>query len=293
MFLGKVKISSHQEISPGYFHLVLNSPEISAQARPGQFIHLRMNCESDPLLRRPFSIYRIRYSRNGSPGDKIEILYQVVGKGTAFLSRKLVGEYLDVLGPLGKGFSWKEQMRTAILVTGGIGIAPLLFLMETILQQWKALKESPSRLRNRKIILLTGARTSSEVLAVKEFQTLGVEVRITTEDGSYGEKGVVTQLLAEELFESHWPQFTKIFACGPREMLAEVAKISFLHRIPCEVALEENMACGLGVCGGCVCEGADGRYLRVCQEGPVFPAEVVFERQSNLEEGNIWGKREF
>jgi len=282
MFLGKVKISSHQEVSPGYFHLVLNSPEISASARPGQFIHLRVDCGSDPLLRRPFSIYRIRYSRDGSPGDKIEILYRVVGKGTALLSRKLAGEYLDVLGPLGKGFSWEEQMRTAILVAGGMGIAPLLFLTETILWQWKALKESSSHLRGRKVILLTGARTSSEVLAVKEFQVLGVKVRIATEDGSYGEKGIVTQLLAEELFESHWPQFTKIFACGPREMLAEVAKISFLNGIPCEVALEENMACGLGVCRGCICEATGEQYLRVCQEGPVFPVEKIFQGQSDV-----------
>lgn len=280
MFLGKVKISSQQEVASGYFHLVFNSPEISAQARPGQFIHLRLDYGNDPLLRRPFSIHRVPFSANGlAPGDKVEILYRVVGKGTTLLSRKVAGGYLDVLGPLGKGFAWGAQMRTAILVAGGIGIAPLLFLAESILCQWKTLKELPSRLRRRKIVLLIGARTRIEILAVKEFQILGAEVKVITEDGSYGEKGIVTELLSEELFESNWPQLTKIFACGPREMLAEVANISFGHGIPCEVSLEENMACGLGICLGCVCAGAGGRYLQVCREGPVFSAEEIFKSE--------------
>lgn len=259
--------------------MVLDAPSIAGQARPGQFLHVRCSESYDPLLRRPFSVHRINES-------SVEILYQVVGKGTEVLSRRKAGGELSILGPLGNGFSIDEEDSTAILVAGGIGIAPLVALAERL-----AHSQQPTVHSKKKVYFLIGARTKELILYEEEFQKLGMEVRVSTEDRSYGQRGMVTELLKDLLGTGNWELGT-IYACGPKDMLKEVAKISKSFGARTQASLEENMGCGVGACLGCVVkmkrseargQKPDERtassqafiYKRVCTDGPIFDLDSV------------------
>ncbi|MEW6095869.1 MAG: dihydroorotate dehydrogenase electron transfer subunit [bacterium] len=257
MIQTKGKILVNDNIAPEYYKMALKSPEIVKTAKPGQFVHIKVSESYDPLLRRPFSIHSIKNS------DIVEILYRVVGKGTELLSEKKVGEELDILGPLGNGFKINNE-RKIVIIGGGAGIAPLFFLTQ------KAIASSNN------IIVLIGAKTKRLILCEQEFKDLGVAVQIATEDGSYGHKGLVTDLLNQFSSAS-----ISLFACGPSIMLREVAIFSHKHNLPCQVSLESRMACGVGACLGCAIK-VKGEVKtiskRVCSEGPVFAAkEIVFE----------------
>lgn len=287
------RLLSNIHLSGNYYKLVLKLPKIARLAVPGQFVMLRLSDRYQPFLRRPFSIHRAGYSskaqhrrgyiKNLDP-NIIEILYEVIGKGTEVLSRKQTGEYLNVLGPLGNGFSILDS-QLSILVGGGIGIAPLLFLAERI----KALNSTTHRIQ-----ILIGAKTKKEILSQKDFMGMGLNVKISTDNGSAGFKGRVTQLLKgilpSELKRSSpsmkinkyisrsVPLAAVIFACGPKPMLKGIAEISRMYKIPAQISLDEYMACGMGVCLGCMVKTTDG-YQRVCQEGPVFDAaKVIWQR---------------
>ena len=215
------------------------------------------------LLRRPFSIHR-------AGKGKLEVLYAVVGEGTRLLSQKKPGKHLDVIGPLGNGFDYERRTTNderLILVAGGMGVAPLIFLAEKLGQRSKVKGQG-------KPLVLLGAGTKKQVLCEKEFKQLGCEVMVATDDGSVGFKGKVTDLLKDFLRPtSHVPRPT-VYACGPRPMLRALSRISLKNNIPAQISLEEHMSCGIGACMGCVVDTLQG-FKRVCKEGPVFDAGQI------------------
>ncbi|MCX5697127.1 MAG: dihydroorotate dehydrogenase electron transfer subunit [Candidatus Omnitrophica bacterium] len=274
----KARIQLNKEINTGYYLCVVKSNEIAKTALPGQFLNIRLTADGSPLLRRPFSIHKVN-------GRDLEVLYEVVGEGSRIFSQKKPGEYLDVIGPLGNGFSLpttNDQPRlplgtqggqgpTTIIVAGGMGVAPLLYLAEK-------LAYSLGHMAYSKPLVLIGAKTKNQLLCGKEFKALGCQVKIATDDGSKGFKGRVTDLLKKILPQaiSHKP--LAIYSCGPRPMLKEICRISNQYDIPAQVSLEEHMACGFGACLGCAVNTIDG-YKRVCKDGPVFEAANITWRE--------------
>jgi len=251
----KVKITENSSVAPGYYLMVVDSGGIAEGALPGQFVMLKANSGSAPLLRRPLGIHRLKSGR-------LEFLYQVVGPATEILAQKRSGEFLDILGPLGNGFDLSPVLegRRPILVAGGMGVAPLTFLAE------KLSKEKP--------LVLLGARTKSAILCEKEFKAFGCGVLVATDDGSKGFKGFVTDLLANVLLTAGKAQAVTVYACGPKPMLKATGLVAADCGVFAEFSLEAHMACGIGACLGCVVETKSG-YKRVCAEGPVFKSNEI------------------
>jgi dihydroorotate dehydrogenase electron transfer subunit len=244
-----------REISGGIFMLRFQSSAIAAHAAPGQFVNLRCSGSFAPLLRRPFSISRVEE-------DTIELLFNVVGQGTAILSQKRAGDEIDVLGPLGAPFKIQGAYETAILVGGGLGVAPLPFLTEALVKQKKAIQT------------VVGAR-SAKHLADRHLQNL----QIATDDGSRGFHGTVVDLLRSIWLKEQWKN-PKIFGCGPTKMMAALSEFARSEEVDCELSLEGDMACGMGLCQGCVVERTDGskKYSLVCVEGPTFNSKDIVVR---------------
>ncbi|MCM8801010.1 MAG: dihydroorotate dehydrogenase electron transfer subunit [Candidatus Omnitrophica bacterium] len=252
----KARIIESLRLTLGYHKLLLSAEGITQLARPGQFINIKVCQDYEPLLRRPFSIHRIKDAY-------LEIIFKIVGKATELLSKKDQGDYLDIIGPLGKGFwIFDSSAWVPILVGGGIGIAPLLFLGEYL-----------KHLGFLSIVLI-GAKKKDEILAEEDFRRIGCKVKVSTEDGSRGFKGKVTDLLIKVLKKGSFPKEAIIYACGPRRMLEEINLISKRYRVSAQVSLEEHMACGIGACFGCVVNTRDG-YKRVCKDGPVFNIDEI------------------
>lgn len=275
MIQQKVKIVSNQRVGPGYFKLKFACREIARCVLPGQFVMVRVSDGFTPLLRRPFGVH-------STSGGKIEILYEMVGKGTQALAEKKSGEALDVLGPLGNGFDYRFPVfpfsRLPVLVAGGMGVAPLFFLaqkLSSIKHRASSIEALGSRI---KIQVLIGVKTKNAVLCENEFKRLGYEVKVATDDGSRGFKGYVSDLLKSILRNTQYAvRNAEIYACGPRPMLKEIKKICLQKNIPGQASLEEHMACGIGACMGCAAKTVDDGFKRVCKEGPVFDiAEVIF-----------------
>ena len=275
------RIISNKKITKGYSQLKIEVPSVIQGAQPGQFLHMRINDFGDPLLRRPFSIHNLSVVK--SKGKKIicDILYEIKGKGTSLLTEKQSGEYLNILGPLGRCFNYQKQNSDAqidIIVAGGAGIAPLFFLAHKISDS----KTNKRKSDKGKVVVLIGAATGSKILKAKELQNLSCDVAIATEDGSQGFKGRVTALLEKKILskidalakKSSKEVAVNIYACGPMAMLTEVAKICKIKKIPLQVSLEEFMGCGIGACLGCAIETNTG-YQRVCHDGPVFNAQDI------------------
>ncbi len=270
MYQVVAEVLSNKNIALNYFKITLNAPEICQNAQPGQFVHIKVTAGSAFLLRRPFSVHN-------TEDEKLEILYRVVGKGTDLLSQKGRSKKLDLLGPLGQGFELKEKIRTAILVAGGIGVAPLYFLAKRLLNyDSKISDQAPPKSRRPQITVLLGAQTKKQILCAQDFENLGVTVKIATEDGSWGYEGLVSDFLAETLLQYSKPD--SVFACGPVPMLKKIAQLSRKYRLPSQVSLEQRMGCGIGVCMGCVVRAPEG-YLRVCKDGPVFNVtQILWDR---------------
>lgn len=252
IFQTKAKVIFNKRVKERYWRCAIETADIAATACPGQFLTIRFSDVGAPLLRRPFSIHRVK-------GKTIEIMYEVVGDGTRILSRKKPKEYLDIIGPLGNGFIFNGP---TVIVSGGIGVAPLVFLAE--------------KLACRKPLVLLGAKTKSQILCKNDFQKLGCRVTISTDDGSEGHKGKVTELLKGILRKNAITQerYNAIYACGPKPMLKEISRIAGQYKIAAEVSLEAHMACGIGACLGCVINTITGQQ-RVCKEGPVFKADEI------------------
>lgn len=254
-FQEKSIVVANQRLSAQYFRLILRAPRIAAQARPGQFVMAACGATLDPLLRRPFSIHRC-------PGDEtVHLLIKIVGKGSRLLSELQPKAVVDLLGPLGRGFSFQAE-RIGCLVGGGVGMAPLLFLVEYANHQFQ---------QHAPLHVFLGGQTGDDLRQLgREFQELGCRVSLATDDGTLGHHGLVTEPLAQEIKAMHIA-----YACGPMPMMAATAALCKEARIACQVSLESHMACGLGACLGCAVHGADGHYRHVCKHGPVFAAEEV------------------
>ncbi len=250
----KAKILINRKINATCWRLEFRSAAIVRFAQPGQFVNIRISDTGGPLLRRPVSIHGVKSGR-------VKIIYEVVGTGTRMLSAKKPGESLDLIGPLGRGFDYTCVKKPAagkyILVAGGMGVAPLVFLAE--------------KLKSRKPVVLIGARSKDKIICCQEFKSLGCLVRVATDDGSLGFKGKVTELLKEIL---QGEKIAGVFSCGPHPMLKAVARIAGENKICAQLSLEEHMACGIGACLGCVVATRHG-YRSVCKDGPVFFSEEL------------------
>jgi len=240
-----------------FYRMGLRVGALSKAVEPGQFFTIRCSDGLDPILRRPFGVHRIIKAKG-----VLEILYKVVGPATELLSRKKAGDKLDIIGPLGNGFPLKLTANryplTAILVAGGHGVAPLL--------------ELARRLGNS--IIFMGAKTEAEVVCERDFQKLGAEVHIATEDGSTGKKGLVTDLLKKFLLSAIGHRPSAIYACGPNAMLKAIAKIAAAKKTKAYGSFEEHLACGVGSCYGCAIKTKEG-YKRICKDGPVFDLKEI------------------
>ncbi len=250
-----------------YVLLGLRTPQIARQAQPGQFLMVRVNEQAHPLLRRPFSIH-------AREKDTIEILFTKAGPGTAILAEKNTGEILDVLGPLGKGFTFKRNLKekTVFLVGGGRGIAPLYFLA----QELRAGGIHP--------IIFYGGKTEAELPILEKFHKEGFDLFVSTDDGSCGFKGFISSLLQGELQRAR-ARPGHIYACGPALMMKAVAALAEARGIPAQFSLESIMGCGIGACWGCVRrikKGDQAEWTKICEEGPVFRgSEIVWEEEDS------------
>jgi dihydroorotate dehydrogenase electron transfer subunit len=229
-------------------------------AKAGQFVMLRISRQTQPLLRRPFSIHNLIMT--GDVAQGLEMLYKVVGKGTARMAGLKPGDVVDILGPLGSGFIVPRQAGRIFFVAGGIGVAPLVFLVSQLQRLDTDLSQSRA---------FIGGRNKEDLLCQDDFIESGVAVQTTTDDGSAGDQCLVTHPL-EEVVEKTPPDM--IVACGPMEMLSCIVGITEKFGVPCQVSIETMMACGMGACLGCAVEGRDrpDRYLHACLDGPVFDA---------------------
>jgi dihydroorotate dehydrogenase electron transfer subunit len=257
-------VISNTEVSPGYFRIRLTAPPEIAGTLPGKFVMVKVRDSIDPLLRRPFGIFDVGCMGSEYPGggtrEFFEILYKVVGKGTTILANLHHGDRLDILGPLGNGFGSDSAGTENILVGGGVGLAPLYYLGRVLA-------------RSSNVRLFAGGRSRDDIICITEFERLGIETYVSTDDGTLGEEGVVTEALGKYLLNDSAGK--SIYACGPFPMLKAVSVIAGRFGIPCQVSLEAYMACGVGACLGCVIKGRNHTdespdYRCVCKEGPVF-----------------------
>jgi dihydroorotate dehydrogenase electron transfer subunit len=283
-----VPIMENIPIARDTFRLRLDAPALAQSILPGQFVMIRPGPEGadDPLLGRPFALYDIVQSAAGNP-FAVDLVYLVIGRGTAALAQRRPGERVSVWGPLGNGFG-PPPGGDVVFIAGGIGQTPFLALGRWWLgkmaygQRQDEHKPSAASPLNgltfaSSASLLYGVRTAALLAGVCDFRQAGVAVELATDDGSAGHHGFVTDLLARRLEREERP--AKVVGCGPPAMLAAVTRLVGRYRIPCDVSLENHMACGFGACFSCVApiREPDGtsELRRVCVEGPVFAAEAV------------------
>jgi dihydroorotate dehydrogenase electron transfer subunit len=237
-------------IGPDVYRMELAVPEIAAAAQPGTFVHLQLTGGSSHILRRPFGVAGADLKRG-----TITVIYRLVGEGTRLMAALPNGSILSCLGPLGRGFTLTD--KPAVLIGGGTGMAPLLFLAD--------------RLAGCNTTVIVGGKTASEVFWT-DWLSQG-RILATTDDGTAGHKGFAVDILAEAIQAAG---ASMVYACGPQIMMEKAAAIAAECGCSCEVSLESYMGCGTGGCLGCVVDGRDGKRYKVCHDGPVFPAEEVF-----------------
>jgi dihydroorotate dehydrogenase electron transfer subunit len=267
MVLERAEILFNDALNQDLYHLGLRCPQIAASIQPGQFLMVRIRPGFDPLLRRPFAVHRLRLP------EGFEILYKVVGQGTRLLTETGRGASLDVLGPLGRGFEIPDGDGLLVMVAGGIGVAPLPFLAETLVRSG----------RKGPYLIWFGGKTARDLVCVHHFQDLGFVTELVTEDGTAGRKGLVTDYLEAWLpRQDEMPKL--IYSCGPYAMQRKVVQLAGRLEIAVEVAMEALMACGVGACLGCSLRcrppeaGPGLHYTNVCQHGPVFRGdEIIWE----------------
>jgi dihydroorotate dehydrogenase electron transfer subunit len=249
-------VLSNQEIAHNIFELTLKGELVQQMNEPGQFVHLKVSDSVDPLLRRPISIAKI-----DQLNDMFTMIFRAEGNGTKLLAQKKVGDVVDVLGPLGNGFPVEEAKAgsTALLVGGGIGVPPLYELSLRL------------KMRNVNVIHVLGFATKDAVFYEEKFAELG-ETYIVTVDGSHGEKGFVTDVIAAQNLS-----FETLYTCGPTPMLRALETAYPEKKV--YLSLEERMGCGIGACFACVCRTKDDptgyTYKKVCTDGPVFKGGEV------------------
>ena len=260
------EVVANRPLSNDYNVVALAAPEIAAAAAPGQFVMVRPGASFDPLLRRPFSVFEILRDAHGSPTG-LSILSKRIGPSTRLLYDARPGQRIECLGPLGRPFTPVDPSAEAWMVAGGVGLAPFATLAEAL------------HARGTKSVLFYGARSGAELFYLDFFRALDVELVLTTEDGSLGERGRVVAPLERRLAAHPSSSALMLYACGPEGMLAATARTAMKYGRPCEVSVERIMGCGLGGCYSCVVPMRNGHggfhHVRSCLSGPVLAADEI------------------
>lgn len=253
-----MKVAANQQVSERYWHMKVDASELDAEVSPGQFFQLRCGHDLNPLLRRPFSIYRINRRER-----TLEFLYLVKGAGTKRLTQMKAGEYVDVFGPLGTPFVLQDEWKTILLLARGVGIATLAALAQDAAE------------KGVQAVAILSARSRNDLLAAETLQGFGAKVLYVTDEEGTSDVSAVRRLLEGLLRED---PIQAAFTCGSKRLSKLLQELAATHGIPAQIALEEHMGCAMGVCFACVCdvrEGGQLKTVRVCKEGPVFPLEKV------------------
>lgn len=256
----KAKLLKKEELKSEIFKFSVQADEIVNTARPGNFIEIRVNDDIEPFLRRPISIYNMDKEKG-----ILEFIFQVKGKGTTILAKRNEGEAIDIVGPLGFGTFKYSSYENLAIIGGGIGVFPLYELAKN------------AKNENKNVNTYLGFRNKDLVVLENEFTQVSSQLTITTDDGSYSQKGFAIDFLKKDIEAG---KIDSIYACGPLPMLRAVRELALEKNIPCQISLEERMACGLGVCLGCAVKTAKSskeapEYWHVCKAGPVFQAKDV------------------
>jgi dihydroorotate dehydrogenase electron transfer subunit len=273
MLMSHGEVLSHKKYGEAYHSLTIVAPDIGERVRPGQFVNVRCGEHRDHILRRPFSVYRVH--KRGGWASTIELVFDIRGPGTEYLASLRAHSIVDLVGPLGRGFALPKRRAHCLLVGGGIGATPLFFLADEL------------RDEGHRVDVILGARSTGLLLNAIEARRVASVCRTTTEDGSSGDRGRVTDILSETMDKC---ETEVVYSCGPHPMLAAVSRICIEHKVPIQVAVEELMGCGYGVCMTCVMplrrratpkrgaaepEEDTVYYARSCIEGPVFNGASV------------------
>jgi len=260
------EVIANRPLSSDYNVLALNAPAIAAAATAGQFVMIKAGRRHDPLLRRPFSVFEVLRDGDGAPTG-LSILNKRIGVSTNLVYDAQPGQRIDCLGPLGRPFTIVERPTEAWMVAGGVGLAPFAALAEALRQ------------RDVSVTLFYGARSGAELFYLDFFRDKGVELVLTTEDGSLGERGRIVGPLDRRLGAHPPANALMVYACGPEGMLAATAKTAARHGRPCQVSVERIMGCGLGGCYSCVVpmrtDHGGFHHVRSCLAGPVLPGDQV------------------
>jgi len=255
----KEKLIRSEKINKEIYKFTISSEYVAETAKAGQFVNIRCSDGVSALLRRPISICKVNRKEKS-----YDVIFQVKGNGTDLLSKKQVGDEIDVIAPVGNGFDLSEKYKNILVVGGGIGVFPLLGLLEDS----KATKKTT----------VLGFRNKDFVVLEKEFQNASDELVITTDDGTFGKKGFVTEYAQKALENGH---IDMVYACGPTPMIKAIKELAAKYNVQCQVSMEQRMGCGIGACLVCACKtkhGDEWEYSHVCSDGPVFNAEeVIFE----------------
>jgi dihydroorotate dehydrogenase electron transfer subunit len=261
-------VIKNRRIKSHYYLLEVYCPPIATKIKPGQFIMLKISDNHYPILRRPFSVYKtyLAHHSDKKKRGRLFILYKKVGKGTQKMTEFKKGKNVDLIGPLGNGFTLPPLPSSAniILIGGGVGIVSLHTLAELS--------------KTGELFVFIGGKTRNDILCVEDFKKLNSNIFIATEDGSLGFKGTVIDLFLSQKKKFKPNKSNYIYACGPIKMLEKLAKTIKLKGIICQASLETRMGCGFGACWGCVVKTNDpmAPFQRVCKEGPVFNLEDIF-----------------
>ena len=271
-----VAILENERIARDTYRIRLDDPTMARAILPGQFLMIRPASGNDPLLGRPFALYDVARDDSCLP-NAIDVVYLILGRGTAVLSRLRPGDLVTAWGPLGNGFEAPPD-GPVVFVAGGIGQTPFLALGRWWLGRADYGEGAAFTARRPKsATLLYGVRSGDLAAGVDDFEAAGISVELATDDGSAGHKGYVTDLLARRLERGERP--SKVVGCGPPAMLEVLSKIVERYDIPCDLSMENHMACGFGACFSCVASIRQGDgsvdLRRVCVEGPIFPSRDV------------------
>jgi len=252
IFLTDAPVVSNEEVAHRVFWQKLKAPEIARENKPGQFVNILTNPDGEPLWRRPFSVARIS-------GDTIEIIYKVIGKGTTQMAALRPGGNANIIGPLGNAFTVEIGDRIPLLIGGGLGLAPLVILRDFFVQY------------DKHPVLFMGALSAREHYYKEDTDA---ELFLTTDDGTLGFHGLVTEQLEQYLADQNGKSEFFAYSCGPEPMMKAVAHICRDFGIPLELSIEREMACGIGLCQGCSIEQhpPHKKYALVCKDGPIFNA---------------------
>ena len=261
IFNPRVKVVEKNQLLPDMFHLKFEGENLASRAVPANFVQIKVAKGLDPIFRRPMSIHY-------ADGKTFEMIFRTIGKGTQILSKAEPGKEFDCIGPLGNSFRLPENSEKAVMVAGGVGFPPLYFFSRYLIEKHNFPKEN--------IIFLFGMKTIAEKPMAADVLSLGIPVEFSTDDGSNGFHGFVTDLFETHFAKNLRKEKIRIYSCGPNPMMKRLSQIALSFKLPCQLSLEGAMPCGVGTCLGCaVKKRGEKDYYRVCQDGPVFNAEEV------------------